>query len=202
MSDEKLDTQVRREQIAQAALELVASQGLRKLSVAAVARRVGLVPSGLYRHYQGKEEMLAAVLDLLERKLMDNVHAARQEGQNPLEQLRGLLVRHIRAIRENRALPRIVFSDDVHAGHPQRRDRVLQIVSRYMQAVAEIIVEGQKQRLIPKEVDPETGAMVFFGMIAPAALRWHLTEGGFDVTRHAERAWKFFAAALTTPSAK
>ncbi|MGD0654870.1 MAG: hypothetical protein ABSA16_11035 [Thermoguttaceae bacterium] len=45
MSEEKLDTQIRREQIAQAALELIASQGLRRLSVAAVARRVGLVPA-------------------------------------------------------------------------------------------------------------------------------------------------------------
>ena len=42
----KLGTEIRQEQIAEAALELVASQGVRRLSVAAVARRVGLVPSG------------------------------------------------------------------------------------------------------------------------------------------------------------
>ena len=37
MAEEKLDTQVRREQIAEAALSLVADQGLRRLSVKASA---------------------------------------------------------------------------------------------------------------------------------------------------------------------
>ena len=57
MSDEKLGTEIRQEQIAEAALELVASQGLGRLSVAAVARRVGLVPSGIYRHYKSKDDI-------------------------------------------------------------------------------------------------------------------------------------------------
>ena len=46
MADEKLDTLVRQEQIAEAALSLVAAHGVRRLSMAAVARRVGLVPVG------------------------------------------------------------------------------------------------------------------------------------------------------------
>ncbi len=69
MSEEKLDTQIRREQIAQAALELVASQGLKRLSMAAVARRVGLVPSGIYRHFHSKTEILHAVLDRIRQRL-------------------------------------------------------------------------------------------------------------------------------------
>ena len=55
VAEAKLDTQIRREQIAEAAMSLVASQGLRRLSVAAVARRVGIVPSGIYRHFKSKE---------------------------------------------------------------------------------------------------------------------------------------------------
>jgi len=202
MSDEKLDTQVRREQIVQAALELVASQGLRRLSVAAVARRVGLVPSGIYRHYKSKDEILTALLDMLQQRIMDNVEAACRESRHPLEQLRALLMRHTRAIRENRAIPRIVFSDDVPAGDPRRKNQVLQIVTGYMQAVAQIIRRGQQQRVIRKDLDPDTAAMMFFGMIVPAGIRWHLTDGGFDVTRHAERAWKIYCGAIAGTPAK
>ena len=88
MSDEKLDTQIRREQIAEAALELLASRGLRAVSVAAVARRVGLVPSGIYRHFKSKDEILQAVLDLLRQRILDNVEAARAEHADPLLRLR------------------------------------------------------------------------------------------------------------------
>ena len=76
MADAKLQTRIRREQIAAAALQLVASEGVKRLSIAAVARRVGLVPSGIYRHFKSKDAMLDAVLDLLDAKLQANVEAA------------------------------------------------------------------------------------------------------------------------------
>jgi len=39
------------------------------LSLAAVARRVGLVPSGIYRHFKNKDEILLAVLDRIEARM-------------------------------------------------------------------------------------------------------------------------------------
>ena len=76
MADAKLQTRIRREQIAEAALHLVAGEGVKRLSIAAVARRVGLVPSGIYRHFKSKDAMLDAVLELLDSKLQANVAAA------------------------------------------------------------------------------------------------------------------------------
>jgi AcrR family transcriptional regulator len=200
MSEQKLDTRVRQEQIAEAALGLVASQGVRRLSVAAVARRVGLVPSGIYRHFKSKDEIVAAVLDRLEQRLLANVEAARMEHTDPLDCLKDVLVRHIRFIREGRAIPRIIFSDDVHAGNPQRRQRVLQIFTRYTGEVAQIVRLGQSQGHIRSDLDPQTVTMMLFGIIVPAGILWHLTEGGFDVTRHAQRAWQLLSSAITNPA--
>lgn len=199
MADEKLGTEVRREQIAEAALNLVAGSGLRRLSIAAVARRVGLVPSGIYRHFRSKAEIIEAVLDLLETRLMDNVAAARQEGGGSLECLRGVFVRHIRFIREGRAIPQIIFSDDLHGGLPDRKERVMRIISRYAGAIAELVRSGQQAGEIRAAVDPDSVALMFFGMIVPAGILWHLTDGGFDVTRHASRAWPIFQAAIAVP---
>ncbi|MCE5267070.1 MAG: TetR/AcrR family transcriptional regulator [Planctomycetaceae bacterium] len=198
MADEKLDTQIRREQIAEAAMSLVASQGLRRLSLAAVARRVGLVPSGIYRHFKNKDELLLAVLDRVEERLMANVEAARDEADDPIEQLRGVLMRHIRFIREGRAVPRIIFADDVHAGSPERRRRVAQIFNRYAAAVGKIIAAAQSQGQIRPDCNRQTLVMMLFGIVVPAGILWHLTNGGFDVTRHAQRAWQLFLAAAAT----
>ncbi|MGD0900531.1 MAG: TetR/AcrR family transcriptional regulator [Thermoguttaceae bacterium] len=199
MADAKLDTQVRREQIAEAALGLIAADGLKRLSIAAVARRVGLVPSGIYRHFQSKDEVLDAVLDLLEEKIQALVEAARAETADPLERLRCLLVRHVRFIREGRAFPRIIFSDDVFSGHPERKAQVRRIATGYLGHVERMVREGQEQGRIRRQIAPETAAMMFLGMIVPAGILWHLTDGGFNVTQHAGRAWEMFEAALTKP---
>jgi AcrR family transcriptional regulator len=192
MAEQKLDSEIRREQIVEAALGLVAEYGLRRLSIAALARRVGLVPSGIYRHYKSKDEILAAVLDLLGRRLLGNIDAARARHARGLERLRAALMGHIRFIREGRAIPRIIFSDDVHGGHPERKQQILRILGGYRGELAELVRQGQQEGDVRGDLEPDTAAMMFLGIIVPAGILWHLTEGGFDVTKHAERCWQLF----------
>lgn len=198
MSVEKLDTEVRQEQIAQAALGLIASHGLRGLSVAGVARRVGLVPSAIYRHFKGKDEVLDAAIGHIQGRLLDNVRAVCEEAQDPLERLRLLLMRHIKLIRENQGIPRIVFSEDVYNGHPERKARVYGIIKRYVGEVEEIVRQGQRGGRIRPDLDPGAVSVMFLGLIQPAAILWHMSEGEFDVTKQAERAWKIFGEAVRT----
>lgn len=198
MAAEKLQSRVRQEQIAQAALSVVANHGLKALSVGAVARRVGLVPSAIYRHFKNKDEVLDAAIGQIGWRLSENVAATLQETRNPLERLHHLLLRHVEQIRENRAIPRIIFSEDAYSGHPERRSKIFRIIQGYLASVGEIIREGQQQGQIRSELDPECLALLFLGMFQPAGILWHLTDGGFDVTRHATRAWRVFVAAIRT----
>ncbi len=197
MAEAKLDTQVRREQIAEAAMNLIAAQGLRRMSIAAVARRVGIVPSGIYRHFKNKDEIIHAVLDRVGRRLSENVEAACRECDDPLEQLKGVLMRHIRFIREGRAVPRMVFSDDAQTDNSRLKQHATKIFSGYIGQVAEIVGQGQSQGRIRSDVDPRTVAMMLLGIVVPAGIIWHLTDGGFDVTRHAQQSWRLFARAVT-----
>ena len=75
MAAEKLDTEIRQDQIAGAALEMLGTRGVHELSMADIARRVGLVPSAIYRHFRGKDDVLDAVLDLIGQRLLSNVQA-------------------------------------------------------------------------------------------------------------------------------
>ncbi len=197
MADAKLETRIRREQIADAALQLVAGEGVKRLSIAAVARRVGLVPSGIYRHFPSKDAMLDAVLDLLDSKLQANVEAARQEVPDSLGRLHDLFLRHIRFIRQGQAFPRIIFSDEALAGRPQRKARVQRILQDYLAQIERMVREGQDEGCIQPQLVPATASMMFLGMIVPAGVVWHLTDGGFNLTQHAGRAWKMFELALT-----
>jgi len=52
MCASKRNSEFRRKQIARATLALVGKLGFRRLTLAAVAREVGLVPSGIYRKKQ------------------------------------------------------------------------------------------------------------------------------------------------------
>ena len=143
--------------------------------------------------------MIDAVLDLLESRLQANVAAARAESEDAVRRLHGLFTRHIRIIREGgQAFPRIIFSDEAGVNDPPRKARVRQIVAGYL---GEIEPHGPRRAAAaphrPGPV-PRTAAMLFMGMIVPAGIVWHVTDGGFNLTQHAGRVWKMFELALCT----
>ncbi len=191
-----IETAFRQEQIAAAALDVVARQGLRRLSLAAVARRVGLVPSAIYRHFSSKDEILDAVLDTVRDRLLGNVAAARAETTDALECLHRLLERHVALIRENKALPRLVFSEEVYAGRPRRRARMFAAVSAYLGEIAEIVRAGQHAGRIRRSADPDAVSMMFLGLVQPAAVLHQMSDGAFDLSEHTERTWRLLRHAI------
>jgi len=196
MSLDKLNTEIRQEQIAQAALSLLNTYGIKKLSIAGVARRVGLVPSGIYRHFAGKEQIIDAVVDLIFTRLVNNVTEVCTETQAPLERLRKLLVRHVEMIHKNHSIPRIIFSEEVYDGSPQRKARIYEGITSYLKKIAEIIEEGQLKNDIRKDLEPDSLSVMFLGMIQPAAILWHISDEQFDINKHAEKAWILFKESL------
>jgi AcrR family transcriptional regulator len=198
MRAEKQHSEIRQKQIARAALALIAEQGMKGLSVASVAHRVGLVPSALYRHFKGKEEILEATAGLVRNLLLENVRAVRQESSLPLEQLRLLLLRHIRMVREFEAIPRIIFSDEMLSSHPQRKTAIYKIIREFLGQVADIIAQGQQLGHINPGPNPETVSVMFLGLVQPPVFLWYLSNGKFDLTKHTEKAWQIFKTTIQT----
>ncbi|GMW01624.1 MAG: TetR family transcriptional regulator [Candidatus Hydrogenedentota bacterium] len=196
MAKEKLDTEVRQEQILEAALDVVSRKGMKGLNLGAVARRVGLVPSAIYRHFENKDGLIDALLGLIESRLVGNVATVRQETKDPLRALELLLKRHVRLIRENAGIPRIVFSEEVYGANSQRKFRVHALLQNYLGRVAEFFREAQQAGLVRTDLSADELSVMFLGLVQPAAILWHVSDGGFDVTRQAEKAWGLFSEAI------
>lgn len=196
MRASKTKTEIRQEQIARAALGIVERHGLRGLNVARVAKAVGVVPSGLYRHYPGKDGVLNTVLDLIATRMEANVAQARANGGNALDRLHGLLTRHVELIRGNSAIPRVVFSEELLHGRPAQRRRMYEIIRGYLRQVEQIIRDGQREGIIRADVDPETASMLFLGLIQPGVVLWAMSGGEFDIAANAGSGWKLFVEAI------
>jgi hypothetical protein len=101
-------------------------------------------------------------------------------------------------LSENRAIPHVVFSDGVYTGHFERKAKVALIITSYLGKIQKIIEEGKKGGTIREDVVPETAAVMFLGMVLPAAVLWNVSGGKFDMLAHAENAWPAFARCIIT----
>ncbi len=191
----RMSGEARREQIAEAGLAL-AAQGVEAVTVEKVAAMVGLVPSALYRHFKNKGEILDAMLDLVGRRVRENVGASLDEAAgDPLAALRRLMRRHLGLIVRHPAMPRLLFSDEIYQSLPEKRDKLFRNILAFREAVAGLIRQGQEAGAIRSGVEPMDLTMLFLGLMAPSAILFHLSGGQFDVLAQAERNWPLFEEA-------
>jgi AcrR family transcriptional regulator len=198
MKKKRYVTEIRQDQIAEAALDIVRKDGLRALNVAAVAEKVGIVPSAVYRHFENKGQIVSAVLQLLQTRLNAHFQGVVNLDLEPVEKLHLLLNRHIELISNNNAIPRILFSEEVLGGMPEKQQQLYGIVQDVLRNVSEIVIEGQEKGSIRKDLPPENIAVSFIGMIQPAAIIWNLSNGEFDLVRHSQKAWQLYSEAIRT----
>lgn len=196
MSLEKLDTETRKIQIASAAFEIIALKGTKGLSISEISKKIGVVPSAIYRHFKSKDEILDAVIDLVKDGLTGIAQTAQTESVNPIEQLKQLVILHAKFIMSNKALPRIIFSEDVIAGKNHRRDKVFEAQSAYISEIKKIILRGQELGEIKQDIDPGSAAVMFIGIVLPAGIFWHMSSEQFDVMKQVEAAWKMYLSAI------
>ncbi|GAA4058105.1 SACE_7040 family transcriptional regulator [Actinomadura miaoliensis] len=144
-------TSPRRAEILAAAAELFARRGFHGASIGDVGRAVGLTGPALYRHFRGKEAVLAEMLlDISERLRAEGVRRA--ADPDPARALDALLRWHIAFALDNPALITVHERELDNVPEPQRHQ-----IRRLQRAYVEEWV-GVLRRMRPDAPPPEDRA--------------------------------------------
>jgi AcrR family transcriptional regulator len=193
MAPLKLSTEIRKEQLVHCALIVLSKDGVGGLSIARVAREVGIVPSAVYRHFESKDQMVSAMMQHVQTNVYAYISEAIEKTPDPLERLRRILFIQTKYIASNKGLPGLVFSKGVFSDDPNRSEKARNIMQGYLQRIAGIVRLGQAAKKIRNDVRPETVAIMFAGLIQSPAILFHLTSGTFNIQKQARQAWKVFS---------
>ena len=92
-------TEVRQEEIIRAALSIVEHNGLDKLNINDIAARIELVPAAIYRHFKGREEIVAALVEYIEKRLRYNLGQMNAVQDTTIAKLKVLFELHITLLK-------------------------------------------------------------------------------------------------------
>jgi len=99
------------ESIVDAALAEFLAYGLRRTNVDVVAKRAGVSRATLYRRFDGKDALVAAVLVRESRRFFASIAAAVADLETPADRLVEGFVVGVRFARDDRLLNRLLASD-------------------------------------------------------------------------------------------
>jgi len=164
------NTEIRKEEILRASLMIVEQHGLDNLNINAIASQIDMVPSGIYRHFHGKEEIIAALIEFIDGCLRQNLIAVASLDGTALVKLKRLFELHCELLQKEAAIPRILYFLLSSDRNPELQSRMLLTVGHYVQQVKRILIQGQKKGEISPDIDVTAAAMLFLGMIQPLAI--------------------------------
>jgi len=191
------NTSIRREQIAEAALALVAEQGISALTARNVANAVGLTAPALYRHFPGgKADILDSILDLLDSVKSEGIRRALAEPGTTLTKLRRCFDLHISVIERYRALPNLVLSDQVWRDDVRFRTRLLESHNQQQEKISGIIRQGQENGEIRGDIDAREIFIQFLGQFLTIAILYSRRGDMIDPRTQAEANWRMFQKAV------
>ena len=153
----RIDAPSRREQILREAARLFAERGFHGVGVDEIGAAVGISGPGLYRHFAGKDAMLAELLVGISGRLLTGGRrraAAADEGADPLEVLDALVLGHIDFALDDRSL--IVLHDrELDRLRDSDRKLVRQLQRQYVELWVDVV-----RRAYPALTESEARASV------------------------------------------
>jgi len=155
---------LRREEIVRAALEICLEEGIAALRTEKIARKVGLSPGGIFRHFPSKK----AILSELTRSLIERLEAANPEfppKEQPLDWLEAFVDRRVRAFRKDPGL-RLLFSPEFEKALPSAAKKELRTYfTRSWDQLLSAVRSAQDQGAVRQDLAPEELAAVVTALV-------------------------------------
>ena len=158
--------------ILDAAQAVFCDKGYEGAAVAEIAARLGVVEGTIFKYFPTKRALLLRVLERWYVDMADDYAQDLAGVEGARARLRLLVWRHLRSLRENPQLCRLMFQE-VRAGRDYRGSRLHALNRRYAGLLTAVIEDG-------------VAAGEFRGDV-PAALLRDLVYGGIE-----HHAWNYF----------
>ncbi|MBU1044584.1 MAG: TetR/AcrR family transcriptional regulator [Candidatus Omnitrophica bacterium] len=192
MKSSKEKTVVRQAQIIAAALDVIAKDGFKGLTIAAIAKKVGITNSNVYRHFSGREAIVEAIVSEVEISLQKIISEACSKNNLPSQCLENIFLKHIEFLETHRGIPRVIFSDEMYSGNELLIRRLRGIVKQYMGGIKKVLKKGVEEKEFDSGLDIDAAAMTFMGFIQSTALQWILFRYSFSPKKRGKKIWKIY----------
>ncbi len=192
MKRKKVKSEIRKVQIINAALECVARDGIKGLTIASIAKNVGIANSNIYRHFAGREAVINAIVTEIENNLKKIISQSFKQSNLASKCLELIFFKHIDFLERNKGIPRLIFSDEMYSGNERIILRLRHIMNQYMGEIKKILNKGIADKEFDPSLDVDAASMVFLSLIQSIVLQWILFRYDFPLEKKGKIIWRIY----------
>jgi len=191
-----METEIRREQIAEAALDIVSKDGVGGLTVRKVAKRIGLSAPALYRHYASKADIILAAVDEHCASQVSLLRRAKRANA-PLDVLREFYLSNAELIKNHKSAIQIFISDFFRFGEKRLLDAIDRHRTLMLDELGIVFKAGQERGEIRRDIGVEELFVHYLGLIITPDLLYSHREDYVNMDLQTGAGWLLFEAAVS-----
>jgi len=169
MNTRRVDTQQRQLELADAALQIIATRGIAALTTRALAAEAGLTSGAIFKHFASLEAVLEAVVARVEAVLDSTFpHDA---TPSPLRRLERFIEARTMAVGERVGILRLLLSEQFQLALPkQGSKRLARCVGKTRSFLIDTLREGQAAGEVRADLPAEALSAIVMGTLQMLAL--------------------------------
>jgi len=184
--------------IIETSVSIIGSHGLKALTTSRLAKALRVTEPALYRHFQGKSEMLSAILGNLAESLRSLIVVSEKTPGSAFDRIESLYRGYLTMLAQSPGLSTALFSDEQFEGHPKLAAKVASILDLLHAAVTRHIENGMREGQVRTDVTASEAAWAIIGTMRLAITRWRLAKCRPDLVTQGIKALKLTQLLLTS----
>jgi AcrR family transcriptional regulator len=168
-------------QIINESIKLIDSKGIQGFTIKNLSKEVGISEPGIYRHFENKFAILAAILDLFKKNIFEKQVVSASKSNDPTEKLRMFSDKIFEVFTQNPALITVIFSEEIYQNEKELSYKVNEIQTFNENLITSFLIELRQDKKLPDHVNIDSFILMFFGSIRLLARKWKISDYSFDL---------------------
>ena len=197
MVQKREHTEVRQQQIVDAAAILIFKHGSEHLTVKKIAAEVGISEAAIYRHFNSKKSILSFLLNHIEEVLLHDI-SPETVGNKPvtLDLMERIIRNHFSMIGMQKGISFQVIAEIISLGDQTLNAQAYKAVQNYIARLKELLSDGIRAGAVRQDIDLEAAATLLFALIQGLVNIWSLSEGRFKLIEKYTSLWQIYRQAV------
>lgn len=162
ITEEELTT---REKIILAGAQIIVEEGLRKFTAKNIGNKVGITDAAIYKHFPSLDSIVIEIINRYISRCSQSVERALELNLSTEETLKQVMREHISVLEETKGAVPILCFEFSRSGNKKFFDILHSFVENYKNKLSQILIKGQQEGLVRKDIEPTETAMLFVGLI-------------------------------------
>jgi AcrR family transcriptional regulator len=161
------------------AMRIFLEKGYHGTSIDDITRAAGLTKGALYWHFSSKEDLLKRIVEEFERRFLNGLIQAVKDAQGDILDKMEKFFRYNAAFSYyNRELcvSFTTLAAELVGAHHGTEPEFKRIYKKYQRFLSNLILQGKKEKIFKKEIDPDLAALIIIAFHDGILIRWFMNR--------------------------